>query len=91
MIQTVVPVFCQGFGNYFWQRVYNSSGSLIGTCTTTIDGSNNGLTANSSYLYFGGAEGVAVSILSVVPEPSVFASLALAACPGLNFRRRQRA
>jgi hypothetical protein len=21
LIQTVVPVFCQGFGNYFWQRV----------------------------------------------------------------------
>jgi hypothetical protein len=22
VIQTVVPVFCEGFGNYFWQRVY---------------------------------------------------------------------
>ncbi len=22
MIQTVVPVFCEGFGNYFWQWVY---------------------------------------------------------------------
>jgi len=61
---------------------YNSSGSLIGTCTTTIDGRNHGLTANNSYLYFGGAEGVTVSSFSVVPEPSVFASLALAACPG---------
>ena len=24
MIQTVVPVFYEGFGNYFWQRVYQT-------------------------------------------------------------------
>ena len=29
MIQTVVAVFCEGFGNYFWQEVY-----VIGTATT---------------------------------------------------------
>ena len=31
MIQTVVPVFYEGFGNYFWQRVYNDLSSLFGS------------------------------------------------------------
>ena len=29
MIQTVVPVFCEGFGNYFWQWVYNASNAEL--------------------------------------------------------------
>ena len=29
MIQTVVPVFCEGFGNYFWQWVYRTGELLL--------------------------------------------------------------
>lgn len=70
---------------------YNAGGSLVGTYTKTIDGSNNGLTANNSYLYFGGAQGTTVSSFSVVPEPSSFAALVVASGFGLTRRRRQRA
>lgn len=70
---------------------YNASGDLVGTYTKTIDGSNNGLTANNSYLYFGGAQGATVSSFSVVPEPSAFAALAFGSILGLARRRRQRA
>ncbi|MDX2079878.1 MAG: PEP-CTERM sorting domain-containing protein [Terrimicrobiaceae bacterium] len=70
---------------------YNSSGGLVATHSRTIDGSNNGFTANNSYLYFGGAEGITVRNFVVIPEPSTFASLLAAAALGLTVvRRRQR-
>jgi len=60
---------------------YNTGGSLVNTYTTTIDGSNNGYTANDSYLYFGGAQGIKVSNFVVtttsVPEASTYAMYAV--------------
>lgn len=75
---------------------YAANGSLFSTWTKTIDGSNNGFTANNTFLYFGGTQGATVTDFAVstsaIPEPSSCAALTAGfALSAAALRRRRRA